>query len=347
MVGKYIASFLIAGMMAGCSSPNAAEAEERAQIRAVGSSTVFPFTRAVAEQFHRKYPQYKAPSLESTGTGAGMRLFCGGVGFAHPDLESASRRITPAELDQCRANGVAKVIELEIGLDGLAFAQSPAAPVIDLSAKQIYEALAANPYGRPNRTQRWSEIDPGFPDIPILVYGPPATSGTRDALADLLMIAGCDSDPAMRALKTSNENRHRAVCTTVRTDGRYVDSGEDDDRVTQQVIVNPGAIGIFGYSYLDKNRDKMRGVAIGGIAPTEAAIVSGRYPGARPLYLYLKGEHVGMVPGLKEFVAEYVAATGPDTYLAKIGLIPAPQPIRDRVLRAANGLAPLAPAALH
>lgn len=333
--------------LAGCGQSSASVGEQRDHILAAGSSTVYPFTRAVAEEFRRKNAGMAAPVIQSTGTGAGFEAFCGGLGARFPDLVDASRRIHPEELAQCRANGVVNITELQIGMDGVALAQSPAAPPIRLTRIELYEALAANPYGEPNRKTRWSEVNPNLPDIPILVYGPPATSGTRESLAELLLIGGCQADARMRALKAEDEAGYRRLCTEIRGDGVYQESGEDDERLSQMLVVNPGAIGIFGYGAIGRAGNRLRAIAIDGIAPDAATIASRRYSGARPLYIYVKGDRADSVPGLRAFLAEYAAAIEPGSYLAERGLVPAEQAIRRRTAESASRFIPLTPAALR
>ena len=321
--------------------------DDRQHILIAGSSTVYPFTKAVAEHFHGRNGQIAMPVVQSTGTGEGFRQFCAGNGGSYPDIVDASRRMRAEEMEQCRANGITNVSELQIGIDGVAFVQSPAAPAIRLSKRQIYEALAATPYGQPNSKRRWNEIDPSFPDIPILFYGPPARDGTRDALAELILVPGCESDPAMARLREQNEAEHERICTTVRNDGAYVESGEDDQRTSVQLIVNPGAIGIFGYGYLERQGDRLKGIPIEGVAPDAQSIASGRYAGARPLYIYVKVDRADQVPGLRPFLAEYANAIGPGGYLAQRGLIPAADPVRNRTVQQASALTPLNPASLR
>ena len=325
--------FALAGIMpAGCQDTGAGGGQggggSRAQIRAVGSSTVYPFTTAVAEQFVRKYPRFKAPVIESTGTGAGMKLFCAGVGAQHPDIESASRRIKPAEAEACRKNGVDKIIELEIGIDGLAIAESKEGEPLKLTQQQIYEALAANPYGRPNTAKTWKDVDPALPAIAIKVYGPPPTSGTRDSFNELILEKGCNANPEMEALRKSDEDKHKDVCTKVREDGAFVEAGENDNLIVQKLIASPDTIGVFGYSFLEENVDKLRGVALGGVEPSSETISNFTYPGARRMFIYVKQAHLNAIPGLKEFVAEYARGWEPGGYLSRRGLIPAPEDVR-------------------
>jgi phosphate transport system substrate-binding protein len=302
----------------------------RAQIRAVGSSTVYPFATAVAERLGRANASMQPPVIESTGTGAGMKLFCAGVGVQHPDIESASRRIKPAEVELCRKNGVDKIIELEIGIDGLAVAESKQGAPMRLSAQTIYEALAANPFGKPNKAKNWKDIDPALPAIPIQVYGPPPTSGTRDSFNELIMDKGCNARAEMKALKKSDEDRHKEICTKIREDGPYVETGENDNLIVQKLAASPDAIGVFGYSFLEENQDKLRGIAIDGVVPTAATIGDFSYPGARRIYVYVKEAHIRAVPGLREFISEYASAWEPGHYLARRGLIPAPADVRAR-----------------
>jgi len=329
----------IAGLMlAGCQDRESggSTGSVRSQIRAVGSSTVYPFTTAVAEQFVRKYPAFKAPVIESTGTGSGMKLFCAGVGAQHPDVESASRRIKPAEAETCRKNGIDKIIELEIGIDGLAIAESKAGPAMNLTQRQIYEALAATPYGKPNLTKTWKDVDSSLPAIAIRVYGPPPTSGTRDSFNELILDKGCNASAAMAALKASDESRHKEVCTKIREDGAFIEAGENDNLIVQKLGANPEAIGIFGYSFLEENGDTLRGVALNGVAPSSATIADFSYPGARRMYVYIKQAHLNAIPGLKEFVAEYARGWQPGGYLSRRGLIPAPEDIRAKSAAAAR-----------
>lgn len=301
----------------------------RDQIRAVGSSTVYPFATAVAEQFVQNTPGMKSPIIESTGTGAGMKLFCSGTGSKYPDIENASRRIKKAEFDLCASNGVKDIIEIQIGVDGLAIAESNKGPGFKLTPEIIYKALAANPFGKgENKYQNWSDIDPSLPKVAISVFGPPSTSGTRDSLAELILEKGCQSDPAMKALKEKNEDEYKATCTRVREDGKYVDSGENDNLIVQKLAANPNSLGVFGFSYLEENRDTLKDVPLNGIAATYDTVASGEYPGARPLYLYVKKAHLQAVPGLQAYMNEITKGWGPDGYLAKRGMVAAKDDVR-------------------
>lgn len=302
----------------------------RSEIRIVGSSTVFPFAKAVAEQFSADGSN-KSPILESTGTGGGMKLFCAGVGADTPDIENASRRMKSTEFEMCKENGVTDVMEVQIGIDGIAVAQANDGPAIQLTPKQIYEAIAENPYGKKNEAKKWSDIDSSLPDIAISVYGPPSTSGTRDALTELIMEVGCKTDAATKALKDTDEDKYDAICHDVRADGAYIDAGENDNLIVQKLKANPNSLGIFGYSFLEENTDSVRGVSISGVAPEYDAIASGKYPGARPLYIYVKKQHIGVIPGLQEYVTEFVSAGGRDGYLVKAGLIASPDDVRTAV----------------
>ncbi|RZM03275.1 MAG: phosphate ABC transporter substrate-binding protein [Sphingomonas sp.] len=320
----------------------------RDRITAVGSSTVYPFTTTVAEALAAADPDAGAPVIESTGTGAGMKLFCAGIGPAHPDIEDASRRMTRAEYRTCAANGAGKVIEVQIGIDGIAFAESREGAPMALTPAILYRALAATPDGRANTSRTWHDVDPALPATPIQVYGPPATSGTRDALAALILTKGCEAvDPAVRTLARTDPNAYRTRCTRIREDGAYVDAGENDNLIVQKLQANPQAIGVFGYSYLEANRDAVLGVPIDGVAPTYDAIASGLYPGARPLYLYVKTAHLAAVPGLRTFLRRYAASWGPDGPLVRRGLIAAPAPVRRAAARTIAQEIPLDPAVLR
>ena len=321
-------------------------AAARTQIRAVGSSTVYPFATAVAERLARANPNMKPPVIESTGTGGGMKLFCAGVGEQHPDIENASRRIKASEMKQCKENGVTEITEIQVGIDGIAFSTAKATPMANVSSLDIYKALAKTPFGKPNKTKTWKDVNGSLPATPIRVFGPPPTSGTRDAFGELIMTAGCSTSPAMQALKKSDENKFKAICTGVREDGAYVESGENDNLIVQKLESNPGTIGIFGYSYLEENADKLKGISINGVAPTYDSIASFKYPGSRPLYVYVKNAHVRAIPAIKAYVAEFTKETawGPGGYLVKRGMIAAPDAIRAKSAAAARALTPLDPA---
>jgi len=291
-------------------------------IRVVGSSTVYPFTKAVAEEFMRANPGVGV-TVESTGTGAGMKLFCAGVGSQFPDIEDASRAIKKSEYEACLKNGVKNVIEVPVGIDGLTLIESNQGPAMNLTQADIYKALAANPFGKgPNKAQTWQDVNPSLPAIKIRVLGPPPTSGTRDSLADLYLEKGCDTDPAMQALKKSNEGEHKQTCTKIREDGAYVEAGENDNLLVQKVAADAGTLGVLGYSYLEQNADKIRPVKIAGVAPTEATIADLSYPGARKLYIYLKGEHIAAKPKLRDFVAQFAKMWSVGGPLERRGLVP-------------------------
>jgi len=327
-------------ILTGCSHKQVAD---RANIYATGSSTVFPFTQAVAEQFHASHPQLPAPQVEEIGTGAGIAKFCGGVGNEFPDIANASRRMRPEEVADCRAHGVTDIAELQIGMDGIAFVQSPGAPKISLTPKQIYAALAAEPFGVEQKAKSWKEIDPSLPDFPILVYGPPAGDGTHDTMNELFLVPACEADPRVKALK-ADKARVDEVCTRLRGDGGYINAGENDEKTTVSMIVNPGAIGILGYSYLEQNAGKLRAIPINGSVPTAETIKSGKYGGARPLFVYVKRSSVQRIPGMKDFVTAYASAIAPKGYLTQRGLIAADDATRQKTQQLAAAM-PHSPAA--
>lgn len=336
--------------LAGCGEGEGggSEGAARSQIRIVGSSTVYPFTTAVAERFAQANGNYGAPIVESTGTGAGMSLFCKGVGANHPDVTNASRRIKASELAECNANGVAQVIELPVGIDGLALIESAGRPTgFSLTVRDIYMALAANPFGRPNTARTWRDVNPALPAVAIQVYGPPPTSGTRDSFAELILEKGCNSDPTMEALKASDSERHKTVCTQIREDGAFIEAGENDNLLMQRVAENQGAIGVLGYSFMEENVERVRGIPLGGIAPTAATISDLTYPGARQMFIYVKGEHLGVIPGLREFLAEYARAWSAGGYLEQRGLIPSPADIQARAAQAVQSPTPMRAADLN
>ena len=338
MIGKILAMSFVASIAL------AASAEARDQIRIVGSSTVYPFSTRVAEEFG-KTSKFKTPVIESTGTGGGFKLFCSGVGVDTPDISNASRAIKKSEIESCATNGVTEITEVKIGYDGIVLANSKASPRMDITLEQLYLALAKDiPDGaggfKPNPYSKWSEISPTLPDVKIEVLGPPPTSGTRDAFAELAMEGGCNQIPAIAELKKSDEKKQRAVCQGIREDGAFIEAGENDVLIVRKLEANPQAFGIFGYSFLDQNQDKIQGSKINGIEDNYDNIASGKYPIARSLYFYVKKAHVDAVPGIKEFVAEFVSdkAFGPEGYLADKGLIALPDAAREAVRKQALSL---------
>lgn len=329
--------------LVGCSGST------RTQIRIVGSSTVYPFTTAVAEQFKRAWPQYSAPIVESTGTGGGIKLLCAGVGQQFPDIANASRRIKRSEVDDCVKHGVKGLIEVQIGLDGLVVAQSRKANFPSVSERDIYMALAADPFGRGKNTARtWADVNPALPNIRIEVIGPPPTSGTRDSFNELYMVKGCESEPAMLALKKSDENRFKTICNRVREDGAYVEGGENDNLIVQKIVANPNSLGVFGFSFLEENSDRVKDVPLNGVNATYENISSFKFPASRALYFYVKAQHVQAVRGMAEFLEEFTreATWGPDGYLSRRGLVASPEDVRAANAKAARELVLLDPAVL-
>tara|TARA_R110000787_G_scaffold16622_26_gene50905 strand:+ start:13585 stop:14610 length:1026 start_codon:yes stop_codon:yes gene_type:complete len=321
----------------------AQSASARDQIRIVGSSTVFPFSSAVAEEFGRS-TSFKTPVVESTGSGGGLKLFCAGVGVDHPDITNASRRIKSSEVELCAKNGVTDITEVKVGFDGIVFSNSKKSPQMTVTLEQIFLALArevpvdgklvANPY------KMWNEIDPSLPAKKIEVLGPPPTSGTRDAFVELAMEGGAKANKFMKAL---DKKAFGAAAGSIREDGAYVEAGENDNLIVQKLDANPDAFGIFGFSFLDQNADKLQGSIVDGVDPTFELIADGSYPVSRSLYFYVKKAHVGVVPGITEYLNEFTAekAWGPEGYLADKGLIPLPDAERKKVATDARGLANL------
>ncbi|OAN53730.1 phosphate ABC transporter substrate-binding protein [Paramagnetospirillum marisnigri] len=317
-------------------------AQARDQIRVVGSSTVYPFTTAVAEQFG-KGGKFKTPVVESTGTGGGMKLFCSGVGPDFPDLTNASRRIKSSEVEFCAKNGVADIVEMKIGYDGIALANSKKAKRVHFTRNHLFLALAKDvPQGGklvPNPYTMWNQIDPSLPAAKIEVLGPPPTSGTRDSFNEMVMEGGCKSNADMKALNL-DDKAHAKACMTIREDGGYVEAGENDNLIVQKLDANPAAVGVFGYSYLEQNADKIQGSFIDGIEPTFDTIASGKYPVSRAMFVYAKKAHVGQIPGIKEFLAEYTSekAWGKTGYLSDKGLVPMVDAERKEWATKINGL---------
>ncbi len=336
---KSLAVATVVGLTSGPSFGQAA----RDYISIVGSSTVYPFATVVAEQFGRT-TDFKTPKIESTGSGGGLKLFCAGVGVEHPDITNASRRIKSSEVDNCESNGVNEIVEVKIGYDGIVLANSTDADVVTLGLKDIFLALAKDvpdPSGAeklvPNPYETWKDVNPALPAKAIEVLGPPPTSGTRDAFVELAMEGGCKKFDWIKAIKKQDKKRYKAICHGIREDGRYVEAGENDNLIVQKLDSNPDAFGVFGFSFLDQNSDKLQGSIVDGVQPTFENIADGSYPVSRPLYFYVKKAHVGAIPGLSEYVAEFTSeeAWGPDGYLADRGLIPMPD--EERKMFRTNG----------
>jgi phosphate transport system substrate-binding protein len=330
----------IAGMLAA----TAAEAQSRDQIRIVGSSTVYPFTTAAAEQFG-KGGQFKTPVVESTGTGGGFKLFCAGVGAGHPDASNASRAIKKSEFQDCQKNGVTDIVELKVGFDGIVLANSKKGPDLTLTRQQLFLALAKEVPGKDgklaaNPYKMWNDIDPSLPAEKIEVLGPPPTSGTRDAFLELVMEKGAEKVEQVAALKKSDAKAFDKVWKTLREDGAYIDAGENDNLIVQKLEANPKAVGIFGYSFLEENSSQIKGATVEGTSPTFEAIADGSYKVSRPLFVYFKKQHVGVIPGLKEFIAEYASdkAMGEEGYLTEKGLVPLPADMAKSAEDSAKGL---------
>ena len=316
-------------MLAATTSAQAAAGRD--YISVVGSSTVYPFTTAVAEQFG-KTSKFKTPKIESTGTGGGIKLFCAGSGVDTPDIANASRRIKKTEMETCAKNGVNEVVEVKVGYDGIVVANSRKAEPFSLTRQELFMALAkqvpdadgklvANPY------KTWKEINPALPETKIEVLGPPPTSGTRDAFLELVMDPGCEAFASIKAMKKTDEKQFKTVCQTVREDGAYIDAGENDNLIVQKLAKDKDAFGIFGYSFLEENEDSIQGTAIGDVLPTPETVASGKYPISRSLYFYVKNAHYEAIPGLKEYVELFMSdkMIGKDGLLKSIGLIPLPE----------------------
>ena len=338
---KSLSSIGISGLgicMAMAVTATQAVAQSRDYVTVVGSSTVYPFTTVVAERFGRNTGA-PTPKIESTGTGGGMKLFCGGVGTTHPDMTGASRQIKKSEFEQCQANGVKDILEIQIGFDGIVIANSVKTSPMELTTRDIFLALAkqvpegdsdklvANPY------TTWKQVNPVLPDTKIEVLGPPPTSGTRDAFAELAMEAGCKSFAAIKALKDQDENQYKAICHGLREDGHYIEAGENDNLIVQKLDTNPKALGVFGFSFLDQNSDKVQGAVVNGVAPSFDAIADQSYPISRPIFVYAKKAHIGVVPNIEGYLAELTSerAWGEDGYLAEKGMIPMPTPMRKQI----------------
>jgi len=321
----------------------ASSAHARDSISVVGSSTVFPFATVVAERFGRT-TDFATPKIESTGSGGGLKLFCAGIGVNTPDITNASRRIKASEYEMCKDNGVADVVEVLIGFDGIAVANSVNAEQLDMGTKDLYLALAKmvpNPDGAEEMVEnpytQWSQINPDLPAIDIEVLGPPPTSGTRDAFSELAMEGGCSQ---FEFIANMEDDDFKAACHTMREDGAYIEAGENDNLIVQKLEANPNAVGIFGYSFLEQNDDKVQSSIIDGFEAEFDAISDGDYVISRPLYFYVKAQHVGTVPGIEEYLAEFTSeqSWGDEGYLADKGMIPLPRERRDEIAAQVKGL---------
>lgn len=306
------------------------QAAGRDTISVVGSSTVYPFATVVAETFGKK-TSFKTPKIESTGSGGGMKLFCAGMGLKTPDITNASRRIKASEFEKCQANGVTSITEVHIGFDGIAVANSKKAPQFNLTRKDLFLALAKhvpNPDGSETMVENpymtWKEVNTSLPATKIEVLGPPPTSGTRDAFAELALEGGCKTFDFIKAMKKTDKNAYKSYCHSVREDGPYIEAGENDNLIVQKLDRNPNALGIFGYSFLEQNDDKVQGSVVEGKIPEFETIADGSYPISRPLYFYVKNGHMDSIPGMRKFLQEFTseAAMGEDGYLLDKGLIP-------------------------
>ena len=321
----------------------------RDQINVVGSSTVYPFSTVVAENFGNK-TGIKVPKIESTGSGGGMKLFCKGLGTGHPDITNASRRIKKNEFNQCKENGI-DVVEIKVGYDGIVIANSKKAKLLNLTKRQIFLALAKQvPEGNKeggslvdNPNKKWSDIDPNLPNKKIEVLGPPPTSGTRDAFNELAIEGGCKTFPKLKAIKKQDKKKYKAICRAVREDGAFIEAGENDNLIVQKLVENENAFGVFGFSFLIENEDKIQGSTVDGMTPTMVTIADKSYGVSRPLYFYVKLAHVDVIPGIREFLAEYTSedSWGPGGYLEERGMIPMPENEREFFKKNAEEIIPL------
>ena len=309
------------------------QSEARDQIKIVGSSTVYPFATVVAERFG-KTSGFKTPVIESTGSGGGLKLFCKGLGTQHPDITNASRRIKMKEVKNCEKNGVKDITEIKIGYDGIAIANAKSGPTFDLTLRDLYLALAkeipADAEGdevKANPFKMWNEINPKLPAKPIVVIGPPPTSGTRDAFNELAIEKGCKTFPGRNALKKKDKQLYKSQCRAIREDGSYVEAGENDNLIIEKLVANPDALGVFGYSFLDQNKDKVKASKVDNVFPEFEAISSGEYPVSRSLFFYVKNAHASVIPGVKQYVREFTSSKsiGNEGYLVSKGLIPLPK----------------------
>ena len=349
MLKSIVVRLATAGLLLVAVFASTASAQtSRDYIYVVGSSTVYPFSTVVAERFGRG-TEFKTPKVESTGSGGGLKLFCDGIGVDFPDIANSSRAIKASEVDACATNGVTEIIEVKIGYDGIVIANAHASKTLSISRANIFLALAKQVPGDKdgelinNPYLTWADVDSALPPIRIEVLGPPPTSGTRDAFVELAMEGGCNSVAWIKALKSTDPDRYKAICHTIREDGAFVEAGENDNLIVQKLEANPDAFGIFGFSFLDQNGEKVKGAMVDGVAPTFDTIADGDYPVSRPLYFYAKKAHVDVIPGLRGFLREFTSerAWGDEGYLSERGLIPLPEGERGEVAANVRDLVPL------
>ncbi len=315
---------------------------ERSYIQVVGSSTVYPFTAVIAETFGRN-TNYRTPIVEATGTGGGFKLFCLGLGYGYPDFSNASRPIKQSEVKKCAENGVKDITEVKIGYDGIVLANSKLGQKFNLKKEEIFLALAdkvpdQNGNLVNNFYNKWSEINPKLPNIEIAIYGPPPTSGTRDAFVELLMEDVCKSMTAFK-INYPNDKKRQKICHLIRSDNKFIEAGENDNLIVKKLKSNKDAFGIFGFSFLQENQDLIQASDIDGVAPSFDSIISGSYKVSRPLYIYYKSENLDLIPGMREFIKEIISnnTIGQDGYLLQKGLIPLSdwetKKMRDKIMK--------------
>ena len=343
-----IKGLIVAGALVTATIMSSPAHANRDYISIVGSSTVYPFATVVAEQFG-KTTQFKTPKIESTGSGGGLKLFCSGVGVDHPDITNASRAIKKSEQEKCAANGIKDIIEVKIGYDGIVLANSKKADQIELTRKDIFMALAKEVPGKDgklmaNPYKTWKDVNSSLPPVAIEVLGPPPTSGTRDAFVELAMEGGAKKFESLASLRKEDKKAFQNIAHTLREDGAYVEAGENDNLIVQKLQANPNALGIFGFSFLDQNSDVVQGSMVDGEAPTFENIADGKYPVSRPLFFYVKKAHVGTIPGIAEYLAEFAneKAWGAEGYLADKGMIPMPDAERQQFASDVKNLKPMA-----
>ncbi len=352
---KLIIGAASAALLAACGGANDATVADNAteavtpakDIRIVGSSTVYPFSTKVAQEFKNKTGFNVV--VESTGSGGGHKLFCEGAGANTADMTNSSRRQKKSEFDMCQDNGVEEIVEIKVGFDGIVVANAIDAATMNMPSKDLFLALAKEvPTSdtdctmQPNPYTKWSEIDSNLPDTTIEVFGPPPTSGTRDAFVEIAMERGAKAVPCLAELGKTDKKAFGTIAHTLREDGNWIDGGENDNAIVQTLVNTPSALGVFGYSFLNQNSDKVKGALIDDVAPTFDNIASGEYPIARSLYVYMKKANIEGTPGLQEYALEFTSeqASGPGGYLEELGLIPLPDAQRAEVRSNVETLTP-------
>lgn len=324
-----------------------------------GSSTVYPFSQAIADATMSANPDLSPISVDSTGTVEGITAFCaaasaptaedgdGETAAPRPDIVNASRRMTAQEFATCQSNGVTDIVELRIGTDGIVFVSSQDGGIsLNVTPRILYTALAAEPYGEEQSNTNWSDVDPSLPNEAITVYGPPQSSGTRQSLLELVLKPGCTANGRLGAPEQADEERYQDVCATLRDDSGFLDQGERDDVIIRKVASNKRALAVVGYSWFEENQELVKAMTYEGIEPNSETISDGSYPASRPLFMYINKARAEVIPGLNPYLVQWQASWDGSGPLSDIGFVPASEDGRAGMAEGAENMSVLTEAAL-